>query len=440
MMEFVQARVHNPEDYKAPESPRVMAAVDVELISEPTTKAPAAAPSSSSHRPSLPGWNFARPLNNATPPEDAATNEHQLKTLEKARTMIKTVWSRMPNIEQKSAAGTEKGYRVLRERDGCVSVNIIGHPLCVAEATFDVHFVDTWTTDIVLRAKDLGTGLLPLMAMLREPDLIADYLPHPAGLPFIEGLDIDKTFHENDWMYHCFVSPFGPLPGADDLHAITLFDLMDEPEGAIVLYAESPKEGAKEHRGWPIPKVTSWRRQRNFVLGATTVIKPSSARPVSLDPPSSKPAKCASPGCRFHANPALSIGGGLYCCLKCKEKGPKHAAPAYCQKREFPDENIKWSLAEHGCIDVELAVTIKFPIPTWLIPLAFVRWVAVKIIKLYYPYLVLLNERFDETPFAQRVEADKDGFYARLGQQLKDAKRSFARTRENGDPAFVFKK
>ena len=118
----------------------------------------------------------------------------------------------MPNIEQKSAAGTEKGYRVLRERDGCVSVNIIGHPLCVAEATFDVHFVDTWTTDIVLRAKDLGTGLLPLMAMLREPDLIADYLPHPAGLPFIEGLDIDKTFHENDWMYHCFVSPFGPLP------------------------------------------------------------------------------------------------------------------------------------------------------------------------------------------------------------------------------------
>ena len=55
-----------------------------------------------------------------------------------------------------------------------------------------------------------------------------------------------------------------------------------------------------------------------------------------------------------------------------------------------------------------LAVTIKFPIPTWLIPLAFVRWVAVKIIKLYYPYLVLLNERFDETPFAQRVEADKE--------------------------------
>ena len=98
-MEFVQARVHNPEDYKAPESPRVMAAVDVELIAEPTTTAATAAPSLSSHRPSLPGWNFARPLNNATPPEDAATNEHQLKTLEKARTMIKpaspTIWSIM---------------------------------------------------------------------------------------------------------------------------------------------------------------------------------------------------------------------------------------------------------------------------------------------------------------------------------------------------------
>ena len=34
----------------------------------------------------------------------------------------------------------------------------------------------------------------------------------------------------NDWIYHCFVTPFGPLPGADDLHGLTCFDLMDEPE------------------------------------------------------------------------------------------------------------------------------------------------------------------------------------------------------------------
>ena len=67
---------------------------------------------------------------------------------------------------------------------------------------------------------------------------------------------------------------------------------------------------------------------------------------------------------------------------------------------------------------LELIISLKLPIPTFLIPLAFVRWVFTKLVKLVYPKLIELNERFDELPFADRYRKDADGFYARLKETI----------------------
>lgn len=174
-----------------------------------------------------------------------------------------------------------------------------------------------------------------------------------------------------------------------------------------------------------MPPVKSWRRKRNYVLGATTLVRPSSAAPLSIEPPGPAPGPCASPGCRFFAHSALSSGGGCYCCHKCREKPGKHAPG--CERCEVQSADgdgggmgggPAWALARYGCVDLELTITLKLPIPTFLIPLALVRWVCIKLIKLVYPYLLALNERFRSTPFAARMEADADGFYAKLRKTL----------------------
>ena len=60
---------------------------------------------------------------------------------------------------------------------------------------------------------------------------------------------------------------------------------------------------------------------------------------------------------------------------------------------------------------MEIYLSLKPPIPTWLIPLAFCRWVLKHLIRLVYPYFLLLNEQFETTPFAERVAADARGIY-----------------------------
>ena len=79
-----------------------------------------------------------------------------------------------------------------------------------------------------------------------------------------------------------------------------------------------------------------------------------------------------------------------------------------------------WSLAEHGCVDLDLVISVKLPIPTFLIPLALCRWILRGLISLVYPYLLLLNETFARTPFAQRVMRDKDGFYKAVSRALNE--------------------
>ena len=448
MVEYLLARVHRPIP-KAQNN--VLAVSSVEVISDDedgpafagtSVETPTApAPVDISETPPISAddrWNFARPLGSTNTPDEPAVNDLQCVVLEKARALRAAVLERMPSVEIRSAANSDKGYVVNAEAGGHVCVTMKAHPSAVAEGYLNVNFVDNWCADIVLRINGMGSGFLPLMAMLHEPDLVSDYLPKAAGLPYIEKLEFEHIFAPNDAVYRCFVSPFGPLPGADDLHALTFFDLLDEPEGALMIYAESPKEGADNHRGWPIPKVSSWRRKRNYVLGASTVITPSASKPLELEAPGPAPVKCASPGCKFYAHSMLSVGNGLYCCHKCKEKPGKHGSS--CEKCDVGRAAgpPRWNLPSHGTVDIELCISLKLPIPTWMIPLAFIRWVLIKLVKLVYPYLLALNERFSATPFAQRVLDDEQGFYAALRRTLSSPGRPWSRSRQPADPSFVF--
>lgn len=150
-----------------------------------------------------------------------------------------------------------------------------------------------------------------------------------------------------------------------------------------MMYAESPEEGTSCHRGWDVPAVKGWRRKRNYVIGATSLITPSRhARPLSAKETGQRPGKCASPGCGFFAHSALSVGNGTHCCQKCHDKGSgKHHHSGFCERLPVSGPPPEWSLPLHGCVDFELFISMKIPIPTFLIPLTFARWVMVKLVR-----------------------------------------------------------
>lgn len=201
-----------------------------------------------------------------------------------------------------------------------------------------------------------------------------------------------------------------------------------------MFFAESPAEGADSHQGWPVPQVRSWRRKRNYVLGATAILRPSSASPVNISPPSARPGRCASPGCRFYAHSQLSQGGGRYCCQRCCQHPGKHSKNCGRHVMEM-DPPPEWALAEHGTVDIEMVLNVKLPIPTFLIPLAFCRWIIKGLVRLLYPHLLSLNECFSSTPFAERVAADARGFYRAVAATVGDLGRLSAREGE-GRPRF----
>ena len=95
----------------------------------------------------------------------------------------------------------------------------------------------------------------------------------------------------------------------------------------------------------------------------------------------------------------------------------------------------EWELPTHGTVDFDLYINLKIPIPTLLIPLAFARWVMVKLTNLVYPYLLTLNERFHDTPFSARVRDDEHGFYRRCGEAFTDPHRPHNRPTGGGGGA-----
>ena len=109
--------------------------------------------------------------------EIGADEAEQLRILDKGRALVRQIMERLPQVEEKGNAHESKGGVVVhREHGGHLSVSILPHPDSLGVARWDLYMVDNWHVDLVLRGNSLATGLLPLLAMFREPDLVADYL------------------------------------------------------------------------------------------------------------------------------------------------------------------------------------------------------------------------------------------------------------------------
>ena len=118
----------------------------------------------------------------------------------------------------------------------------------------------------------------------------------------IEGIGVLHRFHHNDLLLNPRVAPWGPFPGADSIHAVALFA---PPErGAVLVYAQSPPEGATSHRGVALHP-PGWRRKRNILKGATWLVRPTARAAVILPAITLPPrGRCASTTCRPRASTA----------------------------------------------------------------------------------------------------------------------------------------
>ena len=275
---------------------------------------PAAVPQPPSHqdvKSEADSWGSARPLGSTECPAAGEVSDFQLSTLRLAQSLRNSVQERLPPRTVGCTVDEKGGVGVWREVGGHLCMSVLLHPNAAAEALVDVNFYDTWRADISIRCIGLGVGLLPLLACMRDSELIPKYLPYVSGLPNIERLEIAHEFNHNDWMYHCLVTPFGPLPGADDVHNFSLYDLIDvEGEECIMGFAISPQDGEAVYRGWEVPPVKSWRRKRNYVYGATLSVRPSDTPPVRVKSSSESPPHCCTPGCPYYAHSCLSVGSG----------------------------------------------------------------------------------------------------------------------------------
>ncbi|KAL1499122.1 hypothetical protein AB1Y20_013634 [Prymnesium parvum] len=371
-------------------------------------------PSSSPAPPSPPlEWRHARPL--AAPPLASlppAVRSQQLAALAAARALSNA------STAASRAAGAD-------------SIRILRTPHAHSPAAFavDLAFDGSWHADVRLEVTDHGAGLLPILAMVHEADLLPAFLPKPPGLPHVEAVRVLHAFAPNDAMYHARCSAWGPFPGTDDVHNVVSFDLTDEPEGGVLLWVKSPDEADVEYRGWPIPPVTGWRRVRTRLLGAATILRPSAARAVSIAPPTAAPERCRSKDCPFLAHRCLSVGEGLYCCERCAQRPGAHSHG--CERIDAEARGVQWAIAQHRAVHWESTIRLELPIPRWLIPTPLVRWAVAKMLDIIYPIILDLNERFDESVFAARVRDDVDGFYASLHPVLL----AFSRLSSRADAA-----
>lgn len=152
-------------------------------------------------------WKKARPLGSE------AMEDEQLQMLSKGRALAKKILERLPDVEVTTTARQNPGgLSVHRHEGGHLSFSVLGHPDGEGEARFDIHKVDTWNVDVLLRGRGVGTGLLPSLALMHEPDLVADFLPRQAGLPYIERVVFAKIFAANDWVYRVSTQRVPPMP------------------------------------------------------------------------------------------------------------------------------------------------------------------------------------------------------------------------------------
>ena len=321
-----------------------------------------------------------RPLGVEAPIEQSMW-EHQQQKLDEARTLVTELRTRRATLgvsEKISCSFRPQGDE---------------HP---CEVTFEMSFFDSWEALIALRVTRCDLGLRTFLGLLAEPDLIEfDKIP---GLPVLEGVDSPHKFAPNDRMYRVNVSPWGPVPGLSDLNNAYLFDALDE-DGSIIIYAQSPPEGATHHRDWALPPPGK-NRKRNVITGLATIATPTPGwregerQASTRDVPPAK--QCRSPGCAFPAR----IATGGYCCERCRARPREHGA--HC---------TAW-LARLGETDMETCCRVKLPVPKWLLPPPLIRWLIPKLVtKVFWPKLVSVSSDFEGSPFGSRYRDDDTGFY-----------------------------
>ena len=348
---------------------------------------PAAVASTSSA--AFPSDGRVRPLGAlADAPIERHVWSHQQEKLDEARRLVAELRDRRASLspsEVISCAVRPQGEE---------------HPCDVG---FELSYYDSWHALVGLRVSNCDLGLRTFLGMLRDPDLI--HFPKVPGLPVLESIELPHTFAPNDLVYRVNISPWGPIPGLVDINNAYLYDVLDE-DGSILIFAQSPPEGATHHRGWPLPPLGK-HRKRNVISGLALVATPTRgqhahARVKQTDGAAALPI-CRSSGCPYVGR--LATGG--YCCERCRSRPCEHGA--HCSA---------W-LARCGSLDIDVCCRVKLPVPSWLLPPPLIRWLVPKLAsRVFWPQLVELSATFDESPFGARYRADASGFYRACAARL----------------------
>jgi len=303
---------HELEKLEASSPPR-FANIDVGLQEKSTPPTPSA---------NLQDWVLARPLGIIAP--DVLSSDEQtlqLQRMAEARALI---------------------TRSVAKSRNAMHFEILPSQTCTIE--IDLMFIDNWHAVASAKATGFGCGVLPLLAMLREPDLVN--FPRTPGVPYIESMSMDHEFAVNDFV-HRIQGYNACLPGVDDVHNVALFDLYDEPEKGILAHVRSPPGDASTFRCWSVPPVRKGRK-RNYVPGAAYLLKASGV-----------------------SESSITVYGDFV-----------------------------------------------LPVPRWMVPARVLRWALPKIAAIVYPIFTNLSENFTSTPFWQRVQEDKQGFYAAVSPRV----------------------
>ena len=145
-----------------------------------------------------------------------------------------------------------------------------------AGIAFDISADILWTSGggctIVERLRGVPVPLESALAAFHEIDLIEMEKVHFPLLPKIERFRVPHRFAANDFLVRNCVQPWGPFPGADSVHNLQLFALPQR--GEVMVWIQSPPEGATEFRGVALPPPGP-RRKRNIIHGATMVLRPT---------------------------------------------------------------------------------------------------------------------------------------------------------------------
>jgi hypothetical protein len=137
--------------------------------------------------------------------------------------------------------------------------------------SFDISIEFLWTSGggctIVERLRGVPIPLESALALFHEIDLIEMEKVHFPLLPKIERFRVPHRFAANDFLMRSCVQPW-----ADSVHNLQLFALPQR--GEVMVWIQSPPEGATEFRGVALPPPGP-RRKRNIIHGATMVFRPT---------------------------------------------------------------------------------------------------------------------------------------------------------------------